>query len=72
LAASCIVCQAIKFGKNALSVIMGERPALPAAALVRPCRAGRNVSIAMDLEASSAQIVVEAADAVKPDTDAAY
>lgn len=41
---------------------MGGRPALLAAALAKPCRAGRNVSIATDLGVSSAPIVVEVAD----------
>jgi|GEM_PF-124370 len=51
---------------------MGGRRALPVAALARPCRAGRNASIAMDLEAFSAPIVGAVAGAGKQDTDTTY
>lgn len=48
---------------------MGGRPALPAAALARPCRAGTSVLIATGLGVSSAPIAGEAADAGKPCID---
>src|SRR6185436_11337083 len=50
---------------------MGGRPALPAAALARPCQAGTSVSIATGLGVFSAPIVGEAADACKPCTETA-
>jgi hypothetical protein len=55
------ICQANKHGRNARSATAAGSRALRAAALARPCRAGRNVTIAMGLEAPYAQAAEEAA-----------
>ena len=55
------ICQANKHGRNARSATAAGCRALRAAALARPCRAGRNVTIATGLEAPFAQAAEEAA-----------